>query len=338
VVAARRSDRLTRFDGNLAAVASEVGRPPRASASRLQQWAKCPHAYFMHYLLGVDPVEEPGRTYEISAIDKGSLVHEILDTFVGDALEQGHPLDRWGPADRAALHLIAEDAFARYEAEGRTGRALFWRRDRAQILADLDRFLDVDSGRMAQGLRPLRTELPFDGVLLPLPSGHGLVVHGAIDRVDRRPDGSLEVLDYKTGKSSYYRINEANPHDGGKLLQLFLYAVAAEAEFQTGVPVHPSYWFPTARGEFKQLGYDVTPELGAEVAGAIDLIVEGIAAGIFPAYPAEPTGWTFGPQCDYCSPDGGSTADRYREWEHKRNDPAVAGFLALVEPEVPDAG
>ncbi len=338
VVQARRGDHFTRFDGNLAAVASEIGPPPRTSATRLQTWATCPHQYLLQYVLGVQPVEEPERLLMISALDKGSLIHEILDEFVSEAISSGHPLDRWTAADQAQLILVAEAHFARYEADGRTGRGLFWRRDRAQILADLERFLVKDSERLAQGHRPLGTEHPFAEVPVTLPSGHVLLVGGKVDRIDRRPDGSLAVLDYKTGKSERYRgLSEENPHGGGQWLQLYLYALAAESAFPTDLPVWSAYWFNTSKGGFKELGYLVTPQVAAEVAAAIDAIVEGIAAGVFPAHPSEPSSRAGFVDCWYCTPDGLSPADRRREWERKRFDPLLAAYVGLAEPEALDA-
>lgn len=338
VVRARRSDAFTRFDGNLASIAGELSRPPRASASRLQTWATCPHRYLLQYILGVEPVSEPEKLFELSALDKGSMIHEILETFVADAIADGHLLDAWTTVDQAQLLTIAESVFASYAADGRTGRTLFWERDHTAIVSDLVRFLEKDNERLATGLRPIHTELSFGGVPLDLPSGHQLLLGGAVDRIDRAPDGSLVVLDYKTGGvyDEDKALCEEAPHANGKRLQLFLYALAARHVIDPDATVRSEYWFNTSKGKYKRIGYDVTPEVEAGVTAVVDTIVEGIAAGIFPAHPDAPTGWSFGYQCDYCSPDGGSVAERYREWERKRLDPAMARYLDLVEPEVND--
>jgi RecB family exonuclease len=332
---ARRSRSFTRFDGNLSAVSGEIGRLSRASASRLQTWAKCPHHYLLQYILDVQPVEEPGQLLEISALDRGSLIHEILDEFVGWAIGSGHPLNRWTPADQEQLGLVAEQHFGRYEAEGRSGRPLFWRRDRAQIVADLDRFLLADSSRLEQGFRPLSTEHPFTDLPVTLPSGRVLLVGGKVDRIDRRPDGSLAVLDYKTGKADTYGgLSAQAPHGKGRLLQLYLYGLAAEAAFPTDGPVFSAYWFNTGRGSFKQVGYDVDDQVAAAVSAAIEVIVEGVAAGVFPAHPAEPSSRASYVECWYCTPDGLSVADRHRDWVRKRLDPLLASYVRLAEPEV----
>ncbi|HWH33793.1 MAG TPA: PD-(D/E)XK nuclease family protein [Acidimicrobiales bacterium] len=339
VVRARRSRRFTRFDGNLSAVAAELGPPPTASATRLQRWAACPQRYLLQHVLGVEPVEEPERLLAISALDKGSAIHEILDEFVGTAIGSGHPLDGWTGADRVRLQGIADTCLTRYQAQGRTGRALFWRRDRAQMLNDLERFLERDGARLAEGYRPLRTEHPFHDVVVTLPGGHQLAVAGKVDRIDRAPDGTLAVLDYKTGGVSSYRgLSEEDPHGGGRWLQLVLYALAAEANFGTDRPVWSGYWFITAKGNFKMQGYPVTAGVAARVLDAIDSIVAGIAEGIFPAHPGEPTSRVGYVDCWACSPDGLSAADRRREWEHKRGDPVLAAYVVLAEPETVGAG
>jgi hypothetical protein len=72
------------------------------------------------------------------------------------------------------------------------------------------------------------------------------------------------------------------------------------------------------------------------VAGAIETIVDGIAAGVFPAHTSVPTSRVSWVECWSCTPDGLSGADRRRDWERKRLDPALAGYVGLAEPEVLD--
>ena len=159
---ARRSNDFTRFDGNLAGLAlPDLTASGVSSATRLQSWAVCPHAFFMQYLLGVEVVEDPERRLEINPLDKGSLVHEILERFIAEQIAAGRAGPWTGP-ELARLLAIAEEAFARYGERGVTGRAMFWRRDRDRILADLARFAALDNGR------PLAVELRFDAITYPL--------------------------------------------------------------------------------------------------------------------------------------------------------------------------
>jgi len=289
----------------------------------------------VQYVLGVEPVEEPERRIEIDALDRGSLVHDILDRFVRDAIERGHPLTAWEPADRERLHRIADACFADYVAEGRTGRALLWRRDEAQIRADLDTFLAEDDGRLRSGLRPVATEHRFDDLEVTLPGGRTVRVAGSIDRVDRGPDGSLVVIDYKTGRA-YAKLTEEDPHQNGTRLQLYLYAQAAQSAFSTEHPVEAWYWFTSTKGDFAWRGYPVTPDVAASVEAALHTIADGIAAGLFPARPSDEPSWGY-VDCWYCAPDGLSAADRRRDWERKRHDPLLHRYLELTG-EVPDDG
>ena len=78
---ARRSVAFTRFDGTLAHLEERIAaRSPAAvgvevSATRLETWAKCPHAYFVNYLLRVKPIERPEEIVQLTPIDRGNVVH-----------------------------------------------------------------------------------------------------------------------------------------------------------------------------------------------------------------------------------------------------------------------
>jgi len=325
----RRSHRFTRFDGNLAGLPlPDYTSSGVLSATRLQTWAECPHAFFMQYLLGVEVVEDPERSFEMSPLDKGTLVHEVLDRFVAEAIKAGRTTP-WDDRDRSRLLDIAAEVCREYEERGATGRAMFWRRDRARLLADLERFAAEDDGH------PIRTELDFDGIAYPLPDGRTVLFRGAVDRVDRAPDGSVSVVDYKTGgTSSYQGLSAEDPHQGGTHLQLAVYAGAAAQLFGVS-DVTARYWFVSAKGRFERIGYQVTAEVQAKVGAALATIVDGIRAGVLPARPPAdpPYMWV---DCWYCSPDGGSTAEARRDWERKRRDPSVERYVRLCEPEVLD--
>src|SRR5690606_32703354 len=164
VIRARRSTAFTRFDGNLAGVGVPSPVDTVVSATRLEGWAKCPFAYFGERLLEVAPVDDPEQQLEMSALTRGSLVHEVLERFVADVLarppeRQPGPDQPWSPDDHALIRRIAEEVCADYEAQGVTGRPVFWRRDRAQIIALASRFLfDDDAKRRADRTRPLAAE------------------------------------------------------------------------------------------------------------------------------------------------------------------------------------
>ncbi len=325
----RRSDRFTRFDGNLTGLAlPDYTASGVTSATRLQAWAECPFAFFMQYLLGVEVAQDPEHELEMNALDKGSLIHEILDRFVNGAIADGRS-PPWRDADCERLLAIADEVAREYGERGATGRAMFWRRDRARLLADLERFATVDDGR------PIYSEFRFHDAAYRLPDGRSVWLNGAVDRIDRRADGSLRVIDYKTGASrSYQALTPEEPHQAGTRLQLALYgAVVGDL---LGTPhVDAGYWFITGKGNFDWVGYPLTPGVQDRVGLAVTTIVDGIHHGVFPPRPPVDPAFVW-VDCWYCTPDGINTAEARRTWERKRLDPSLAPYVRLCEPGVLD--
>jgi RecB family exonuclease len=323
---ARRSHLFTRFDGNLAGLdlVPVVDGDRAHSATRLQAWATCPHGYLLEHVLGVETVDEPERRLRLDPLDKGALIHEVLHRFIDE-----------GARDPDRIRAIGDEVCDEFAARGRTGRQLFWRRDRARILADLERFFTNDATwRAGSGAESVAAEHRFDTVL-PLPDGGALRVRGAIDRVDRLPDECLVVFDYKTGKPDRYRdLSEAEPHQRGTRLQPVIYAAGARDSFGGG-PARFEYWFVTTTGSFLRIGYDVTDAVAAEVGAALGTIVDGISRGLFPRRPPEVPAWNR-VDCWFCSPDGLSAAEARRDWERKRDDALLTAYRDLCEPEGDD--
>jgi hypothetical protein len=272
-------------------------------------------------------------------------VHETLDLFLAEVLARSEgapaPDAPWRAADRERLREIAEARMAVYEAQGRTGRRLFWHRDRRRILAELDRFLEADSAmRDDYGLRPIATELRFgftDGapaVDLPLSDGRTLRFRGAADRVDLTDSGTLWVLDYKTGKPN--GIPDHDPTAAGTMLQLPVYAHAARASFGTpDTPVAAAYWLVSTRGRFELEELELDDTVDARVDEVLRALADGISGGVFPCRVDPPSSWGRHFR-SYLDPDARGTRDRYREWLRKREAPELRGYVALAEPDALD--
>ena len=209
------------------------------------------------------------------------------------------------------MSAIGERLCDEMEARGLTGRRIFWQRDRRRILADLERFLDEDNTmRRALCTRPIAAELAFgfageiDPVPLMLDDGRALRFRGKADRVDRADDGSLLVLDYKTGKADGYRgLTADDPDQGGSLLQLPVYGQAArQHQHAPDAAVRAEYWFVSDRGNFVTEGYDITPEVLDAVGVTLGTIVSGIEAGVFASHPTAMSTAIF-TECQACDPD-----------------------------------
>ena len=348
---ARMSPRLTRFDGNLPAgdlrgadLARPAGGGETTSASRLEMWAGCPHAYFMRYVLRVEAIDDADDDHRISPLERGSLVHRILERWLDEAIAEGAvpaPGARWPESWRAHLLAVGEKECDRLAARGLVGRRLYWDHDRRQILADLVRFLDFDDEQRARyQSQPAAVELGFgmphsasDPVSVEIGNGRTMNVRGSIDRVDATPHGGLLVVDYKTGSSrDYEKLGPEDPTLGGHRLQLVLYDLAARrllgiADTADG---HGAYWFVSTKGQFSDIGY-ATNAARRRVLKAVNAIVDGVGDGLFPLHPDEPV-WRPWVPCGYCDPDGMGTRDQWRNFQRKRDDPALARYLDVVDP------
>ena len=353
VISARRSAAFTRFDGNLGGLAVPSPVHTTTSPTRLERWAGCPLAYLLEDVLKAAPVENPEEELEMSPLEKGSLVHKILEDFVLSVLarpeaDRPAPFTPWSDDDHRLIEQIGHRLCDHWEAQGLTGRPIFWRRDRRRILADLHAFLRHDDlHRAGHGTRPLAAELGFgfpgegDPVHIELRDGRTVSFRGRADRLDVGKDGSLHVVDYKTGRfsDSYRAISEDDPVVGGTKLQLPVYGLAARARHGTpSTPVRAEYWFATSKGEFKRKGYDITDDILERTRDTVDAIVEGIEAGRFPAHPEDRASTTPWVSCHSCDPDGLGVVELRRLWERKREDPALAAYADLAEPSADPAG
>ena len=355
VISARRSPRFTRFDGNLAGQPIPSPVDSITSPTRLERWADCPHRHLVEDLLRAAPVENPEDNLMITPLDKGSLVHAALEEFLLRVLDRplaDRPLpgQPWTRDDLALLLQIGGAFCDQYEARGLVGRRIFWTRDRRRILADLEATLAYDSEhREEHRTAPLFAELGFgfisesiDAVEVALPDGRTLRVRGRIDRVDVGADGTIHVVDYKTG--SYYQgfrdLLSGDPVGGGTKLQLPLYGLAGRvAAKDDRAPVHAEYWFVTSKGGFARCGYDITDDVLERTVEVLDIIVRGVDGGVFPPHPSALSTF-FRIQCEVCDPDGLGTAELRKQWERKRDDPALREYADLAEPledEPPEA-
>ena len=84
------------------------------SASALERWATCPFQYFLSRVLRLETLPDP-ESDEISPLERGSLVHKILERFVG---RPGREIEN--------LLAQAEEEFAYAERSGMTGYHLLW--------------------------------------------------------------------------------------------------------------------------------------------------------------------------------------------------------------------
>ncbi len=346
-LAIRRSrgrGRFDRFEGAVGALGDwspAAGRP--ISPTSLEEYATCPRRYFFDKQLRVAALDRPERILELSALDKGSLVHDVLERFVKAAPAPVRPGDDWTSADRRTLRTIADEVCADYERRGLTGKALLWEVTRRRLVRDLDAFLAADRRlRQRLGVVPdaegVEVAFGLDGgdpaVELAMADGTPIRFRGRIDRIDRSPDGRhLVVIDYKTGSATAYAGPKAAISRGARL-QLPIYALAARQRHGE-LPVTAVYFFVSRRAQFAQRQVTVDDEVVAELGQAVATIVDGITQGRFPARPGASGRDGSHEHCQWCDYDMVCSTSRLAIWEQVRTSPELDPYVRLVEGPPP---
>ena len=342
---------FTEWDGNLsgamtgAAYAEKLGTLV-VSPTSLERWASCPFSYFLGNVLGLGSLDDPEEVLSITPLEKGSLVHSVLEEFIGQAKEDGNlprPGEPWSDEHRILMERIAQENFRRVESNGAAGRELMWQLEKEDILNDLHSFLEADAGlRNRFSLSPSSFETRFGmpggswpEAVLELEGGSAVRFRGIIDRIDTDPQQrEALVLDYKSGGASSYRGLNADPIDGGRKLQLAVYALAAQGALGPEVKVRSAYWFVSSRGGFSIVPpepFDIRQDGAVErVKEGITTIASGIKGGIFPANPGSPDRGSFA-NCHYCDFDSLCPPQRDRHWERKKSHPLLERYVRLSE-------
>lgn len=207
---------------------NESLRPPLSlSASQLSSFGICPAQYFFSRRLKLNPQE---KLWETSALVYGSLAHSTLEKWIA------------GP------ERTAEKAVALF------GEALAQRLPLLPDTHPLRMALGSTFAELAPALNDLETELtalfgPRDLVAVEAPFSwafRGVTFTGRIDRVDRLGDGSLLVLDYKTGTLDF----SPEQITDGRDYQVPLYLFAAEPQFKA--PVSAFLYYDLKKRELKR--------------------------------------------------------------------------------------
>jgi hypothetical protein len=293
---ARSGPALTAHHGLLPEAAGRfdpVAAGAPISPSSLQALAHCPLRWLYRYGLLLRPPDDVEYDPEVwlDPLDKGILLHAVFERFVREYRDRQDEVA--GDAAAGRLEAITHEEIERWKADvPPPGEAVFQAEVR-EILEITRGFLTMErEDRGKRGAMWFDAEYDFGAapkiVELALPGGGRLPLRGRIDRVDRLPDGTLRVIDYKTGSDwSYVPSSKDAPLKGGRVLQVALYAHAA-AELLRDKVSTSEYWFP-ARDRPVRYGPD---ELAAAPA-LIESLLEHPRAGAF--IPTTDSG-----DCSYC--------------------------------------
>lgn len=333
-VHARASHAFTEWDGFLGADERlDLSAGDVASPTGLEKWSKCGFQYALDRVLRIAPTREPESALRMSPLERGSLIHGLLEQFFRDRGPGKAPDDGWSADDREYLRKLADAACQEAENAGIVGKPLLWRLTRQQILRELDALLSIDEERR----RTLRAtfaaaEFAFgndEREPVSVPFGNGaLRFRGRIDRVDRCDDGSVIVYDYKTGSDFGARKLDENPLDNGRRLQLPVYALAAMQHLDAPA-ARAAYWF--TREDMRDNPREFVDLDPAELlTRQLSETAAQIAAGVFPIRSGKWDNGNF-ENCRFCDYDRLCHRERERSWHRKGKDHVIERYRRLVE-------
>lgn len=260
-----------RYEGELPGLERRFGANYGWSASKLESYGTCPFEFFVAYALELEPRQEPEEGFDVRVL--GSMLHKILEDFYG-----GMEL---GQAAQAVFAAAPQDYGFRPTP--------WWELQKAELLKRLEETVAA-LAEVSQGYKPLALEARFGmgqpSLVLQTEAGE-VRLHGYIDRIDAAEDGTLRVMDYKTGGAV---ISAAHLH-AGRRLQLPVYALAAQKALGLGQVTSGFYWH-IQKAEASSLKLEKFED-GVNSAFAVAIAhvgrhVAGIRAGRFgPKPPAE---------------------------------------------------
>jgi ATP-dependent helicase/nuclease subunit B len=203
-------------------------RPDKISVTAVDRLKADPFAFYARAILKLqkrDPVDD-----DHTARWKGIAVHQVLQEW------QQHDDCNPDKLRQRAERLLKDEAIHPML------RALWAPR----LLEAIDWIAAMERDNQAEGRRPLAAEVTGQTALA------GVTVEGRVDRIDRMADGSLGIIDYKTGAPPTQKAVDA-----GFALQLGLLGLIGRAGGFEGVSGDPEafeYWsLARYRGKFGRL-------------------------------------------------------------------------------------
>jgi putative RecB family exonuclease len=213
----------------------------RASAFKLRMFEHCPQQYKFSYIDHLDKEHKKPKPY----LTMGAHVHNALHDFY-DQLEY---------EDRTYEQL--ERILRRRWTENREGFRS--REEEADWGVKALNMLRLFVHRMDLSVTPALLEDYYD-----VEVDQGLKILGRIDRADELEDGSLHVIDYKTGKYDAAEVSE---------LQLILYALIVSANTKKPVSKASYLYLPTWQWHTIDVGQDEADEAIALVREQVEKIL-----------------------------------------------------------------
>ncbi len=283
-----------RFSGQLSGRALQAALPvfafgPEApvSAHQLEDHATCAFRTLGKRLLRIDVDERDDA--ELGPRERGKLLHRCLERFFRRMGDEGRLPLRGVAEETALLREVAAEEMDAFAQEEHVGHRALWELKRADLLESLVAVIESD-----REAHPLELERRFgfeDPESWPPLRIGDVHVRGIVDRIDRQPDGTLLVLDYKSGRKEALAAKLKPEVLLAPEFQLALYAEMVRRR-EPGARVDVAYFSLRDAQKTKSLrACGIDPDL-LPVAQAVEERVARMRAGRFEARPLT---------CDYCA-------------------------------------
>ena len=208
-----------------------TSRPRRLRVTEIETWMRDPYEIYARHILklrALDPIDA-----DAGSADYGTIVHGILQDFV-----RAYP-DTLPPNIEPILRDLAETAFGR--ANLSPSVLAFWEPRFESIGKWFANQEQENRDQIQKAHAEIKGSFTLDGPAGPFE------LSARADRIDELKDGTLAIIDYKTGLLP--RVKEVA---AGFAPQLPLEAIIAADGGFVGVPAKPvsdlSYWRLTGRG------------------------------------------------------------------------------------------
>jgi len=162
---------------------AKFGPGRRLSVTKLEQYPRCPHRFYLEKVLDLAPLEEP--RFEVEAKIWGNVAHRVFERLYKTEVV---PLEKLAEKLEAILNAVLQDEKL----------PAFWAEVTKRIfLNNLLYFIQVENDLRVQGFMPSQVEQYFVGNITK-----DIKISGIIDRIDiNKSDKKVKILDYKTGKT-----------------------------------------------------------------------------------------------------------------------------------------
>ena len=289
------------------------------SPSALQHFAACPYRFFLAAIQRLEPRVAAAPLEQLDPLTRGKLIHRVqAETLRALATSGALPLSTATlPAAELRLNETLTAVAARTADDLAPPIPRIWNEEIAALRGDLVTWLRQLAER-GDAWQPAFVEFGFG--LPPDPSrdpashtapalvGNGLQLRGSVDLIERGRDGTLRVIDHKTGTD---HTRPGLVVGGGEVLQPALYALAVEATL--GSPVRDARLsFCTSRGGFTEHVVPFDPRSRTAALDVLALIDGAVAAGRFHPAPREEA-------CAHC--DFRPVCGPYEEERVRRKEP-----------------